>query len=95
MWEKKGRNFKEYIENEKNKGRTVKSIMRAITSINTQVLYAGSFLVLFFMLSAAMYFVLSPGVFVWAGILVVAALVSSVFASRVTTMLKNSQWKYI
>ena len=94
MWDKKGKNFKEFIEDEKNKGKTFKAIMRAITSLNTEVMYAGLFLAPFIVLSVVMYFVLSPSVFVWAGILVVAALVSSVFASRITSMLKNSQWKY-
>ena len=94
MWEKKGKNFKEYIEDEKNKGKTFKAIMRAITSLNTEVMYACLFLAPFIVLSVVLYVALSPTVFIWAGILLVAALVSSVFASRVTSMLKNSQWKY-
>ncbi len=94
MREKKGRNFKEYIEEDKNKGKTIKAIMRTITSLNTSIIYGGSFLALFIILATALFFLLSPSVFVWAGILVVAALVSSVFASRLTNLLKNSQWKY-
>ncbi len=91
---KKGKNFKEFIEDEKNKGKTFKAMMRAITSLNTEVIYACLFLAPFIVLSFVIYFALTPSVFVWAGILVVVALVSSVFASRITSMLKNSQWKY-
>ena len=32
---KKGKNFKEVIEEEKKKGKTVKKIMRTLTSLNT------------------------------------------------------------
>ncbi|MGD6852355.1 MAG: hypothetical protein ACQCN6_09890 [Candidatus Bathyarchaeia archaeon] len=91
---KKGKNFREVIEDEKNKGRTTKRIMHAITSLNASLIYGGSFLLLFFVLASIFYFVLTPSVFLWAGILLVAALVSSLFASRVTNMLKNNQWKY-
>jgi len=91
---KKGKNFKEVIDEEKNKGKTAKKIMRTITSLDTSIIYAGSFLLVFVLLGLTLYFSFSPGVFVWAGILVVAALVSSLFASRITKMLKNSQWKY-
>ncbi len=35
MRAKKGKNFKEVIEEEKNKGKTVKKIMRTLTSLNT------------------------------------------------------------
>lgn len=94
MGTKKGKNFKEFIEDEKNKGKTVKKIMRTITSLNSSVLYGGSFLLVFIVLAVALYFLFVPGVFVWAGILVGAALVSSLLASRITTLLKNSQWKY-
>jgi hypothetical protein len=94
MHTKKGKNFKEVIAEEKNRGKTTKKIMRAITSLRTSVVYAGSFLLFFIALAVAMYFLLAPGVFVWAGILVVAALVSSVLASRITSLLKNNQWKY-
>jgi hypothetical protein len=92
--EKKGKNFKEVIEDEKNKGRTTKRIMRAITSLSTSVLYGGSFLFLFAVLASVFYFALAPSVFVWAVLLVVAALASSLFASRITNVLKKSQWKY-
>jgi hypothetical protein len=94
MREKKGKNFKQYIEEDKKKGQTTKAIMRAITGLNTGLIYGGSFLALFVIIAAALYFALAPGVFVWAGILVVAALVSSLVANRVTNLLKNSQWKY-
>ncbi len=94
MRDKKGRNFKEVIEAEKNKGRATKRIMHAITSLNVSLLYGGSFLFLFVVLASIFYFALSPSVFLWAGVLVVAALVSSLFASRITNMLKNNQWKY-
>ncbi len=94
MGAKKGKNFKEVIEEEKNKGKTAKKVMRIITSLNTSVLYGGSFLLTFIALAVILYVVLLPSVFVWAGLLVVAALVSSLLASRITNMLKNSQWKY-
>jgi hypothetical protein len=94
MLEKKGKNFKEVIEEEKNKGKTAKSIMRAITSLNTSVIYGGTFLAVFVLIDVVLYLLLTPSVFVWAGILVVTALVSSLVASRLTNLLKNSQWKY-
>ncbi len=91
---KKGKNFKEVIEDEKNKGRTTKRIMHAITSLNTSLLYGGSFLLFFGALASIFYFTLLPSVFLWAVLLLVAALVSSLFASRITNLLKNNQWKY-
>ncbi len=94
MREKKGKNFKEFIEDEKNKGKTAKAIMRTITGLNTGVIYGGVFLALFIIIDAALYVLLSPSVFVWAGILVAVALVCSLAANRLTTLLKNSQWKY-
>ncbi len=94
MHNKKGKNFKEFIEEEQNKGKTIKRIMCTITSINTAVMYSGSFLAVFMVFAAVAYFAISPSVFVWAGILLVAAVVSSVLASRITSLLKNSQWKY-
>jgi membrane protein YdbS with pleckstrin-like domain len=94
MGQKKGKNFKQVIEEEKNKGKTTKKIMRIITSLDTSVVYGGSFLLVFIVLNLVVYFSLSPGVFVWAGSLVVTAVASSVLASRITKMLKNNQWKY-
>jgi uncharacterized protein YqhQ len=94
MRTKKGKNFKEIIEEEKNKGRTVKKIMRTLTSISTSLVYGGSFLLFFVILDAVIYYLLAPNVFLWAGILVGTALVSSLFASRITNVLKKSQWKY-
>jgi hypothetical protein len=94
MGAKKGKNFKEVIEEEKNKGKTVKKIMRILTSLNTSVVYGGSFLLAFLTIATVLYFVLAPSVFVWAGLLVAAALVSSLLASRITNMLKRNQWKY-
>ncbi len=94
MHTKKGKNFKEVIEEEKQKGKTTKKIMRTLTSLNGSVVYGGSFLLSFIALAAVLYFLLAPSVFVWAGLLVVAALVSSLFASRLTSLLKKNQWKY-
>jgi len=91
---KKGKNFKEVIDEEKNKGKTVKKIMRIITSLSTSVIYGGSFLLSFITMAAVIYFLFAPTVFVWAGILVVVALVSSLFASRLAGYLRKSQWKY-
>jgi hypothetical protein len=94
MHSKKEKNFKEFIEQEKNKGKTAKTIMRTITSINTAIIYSISFLIIFVVIAAIAYLAISPGVFVWAGILLVAAAISSILASRITSTLKNSQWKY-
>ncbi len=94
MHTKKGKNFKEVIEEEKNKGKTVKKIMRTLTSLNTSIMYGGSFLLAFLTIAAVLYFALAPSVLVWAGLLVAAALVSSLLASRITNMLKRNQWKY-
>ncbi len=91
---KKGKNFKEVIAEEKNKGRFFKKTMKKLTSLNSSVIYGGSFLLFFIALDVVLYVLLSPGVFVWAGLLVAAALVSSVLASRITNLLKKQQWKY-
>ena len=45
-------------------------------------------------MAAVFYFALSPAVFVWAGLLLVAALVSTYLASRFTKMVKKLQWRY-
>jgi len=92
---KKGKNFKEVIAEEKNKGRTFKRVMKTLTSINTSVLYGGSFLLFFIAIDVALYVLLAPSVLVWAGLLVASALVSSILASRITGMLKKQQWKYV
>jgi hypothetical protein len=94
MHTKKGKNFKEVIEEEKNRGKTTKKIMHKITSIDSSVVYAGSFLLLFLVIDIATYVLLAPVIFVWAGILVVSAVVSTIFASRLTKVLKKNQWKY-
>jgi membrane protein YdbS with pleckstrin-like domain len=91
---KKGKHFKEVIEEEKRKGQTKKSIMRAITSLNESILYSVFFLIAFVAISAVFYFALAPSVFIWAGILVAAAVVSTLFASHMASLLKNKQWKY-
>jgi len=94
MKSKKGKNFKQVIEDEKQKGKTKKAIMRAITSLDESVVYSEFFLTPFIAVSAVLYFVFTPSVFVWAGILVLAAVVSTLFAARMASLLKNKQWKY-
>lgn len=91
---KKGKNFKEIIEEEKQKGKTTKHIMRALTSLNTSVVYGGTFLFAFLSIAAVLYLLFVPGVFVWAGALVATALLSSLFAAYITGWLKKRQWKY-
>jgi hypothetical protein len=91
---KKGKNFKEVIAEEKNKGRYFKILMKRLTRIDPSVLYGGSFLLLFVIIDVAVYALFEPTVLVWAVILVASALVSSIFASKVTHMLKKQQWKY-
>jgi hypothetical protein len=94
MRTKKGKNFKEVIEQEKNKGKTRRKVMKIITSINSQIIYGGSFLLMFTALDVLIYYFLSPSVLVWAGILVGTALLSSIMASRLTKHLKKQQWKF-
>jgi len=91
---KKGKNFKELIAEEKNKGKLFKKTMKTLTSVNSSVLYGGSFLLFFVALDVVLYVLLAPGVLLWAGLLVATALVSSVLASRITNLLKKQQWKY-
>jgi len=91
---KKGKNFKEVIAEEKNKGRTFKRFMKRLTSISQSVLYGGTFLLFFIAIDVAFYALVAPTVIVWAVVLVVTALVSSVIASKVTGFLKKQQWKY-
>jgi hypothetical protein len=94
MRSKKGKNFKEVIEDEKKKGRTFKKVMHFLTGINTSLVYGGSFLLFFIPLAAVVYYLFAPGVFVWAGILVGMAIVSSLLASRITKALKKNQWRF-
>jgi hypothetical protein len=94
MNSKKGKNFKEVIEQEKNKGKTFKKIMRILSSIDSSLVYGGSFLFFFVVLDVAIYLLIVPGVFVWAGALVGTALMSSLLASRITNVLKKNQWKF-
>jgi hypothetical protein len=94
MQTKKGKNFKEVIAEEKQKGKTTKKIMHIITSLNVSILYGGSFLACFVALAAVFYVALSPAVFVWAGLLLVAALISTLLASRITKAIKKLQWRY-
>ncbi len=91
---KKGKNFKEVIADEQKKGRTFKLFMKKVTSISQSVIYGGSFLLFFAVIDISLFMLLVPSVFVWAGLLVVSALVSSILASRITKYLKKQQWKY-
>ncbi|XHH09131.1 MAG: hypothetical protein ACFCUE_00490 [Candidatus Bathyarchaeia archaeon] len=94
LFTKKGKNFKDVIAEEKNKGRYFKLVMKRLTSLSPSLLYSGSFLLLFIAVDFAVYALFEPTVIVWAVILVASALVSSVFASKVTHKLKRQQWKY-
>lgn len=94
MREKKGRNFKEVIEQEKTKGKTFKKTMRILSGIDASVVYGGAFLFSFIILDVMIYCLLAPGVFLWAGIFVGTALASSLLASRITNVLKKNQWKF-
>lgn len=91
---KKGKNFKDVIAEEKNKGRYFKLVMKKVTRLNPSVLYGGTFLFFFIVLDVVLYALIAPSVIVWAGVLVVAAVVSSIFASKVTNLFKKQQWKY-
>jgi hypothetical protein len=92
--EKKGKNFKEFIKDEKKKGQTTKKIMHALTSINSDIMYSGSFILVFAPAIILVYSLFSPSVFLWAGVLIGAAVFSSLFANYVTKTLKTKQWKY-
>jgi len=94
MRSKKGKNFKTIILEEKNKGKTSRKIMKIITRIDASILYALSFLLPFTGLATLIYIVLSPDVLIWAAILVVIALTCSIFASRLTKIIKQQQWRY-
>lgn len=91
---KKGKNFKEIIENEKKKGKTSRRIMKQITHIDSSLLYAASFLLPFIALDALLYSLLKPDVFIWVGILVSVAFFCSIFASYLTKTIKKQQWRY-
>jgi membrane protein YdbS with pleckstrin-like domain len=91
---KKGKNFKEIIEDEKKKGKTSRRIMKQITHIDSSLLYALSFLLPFVALDALLYSLFKPDVFIWAGILVGSALFCSIFASYLTKTIKKQQWRY-
>jgi membrane protein YdbS with pleckstrin-like domain len=95
MHAKKSKSFKDVIAEEKNKGKTRRRIMKIITHINSEVMYGGSFLLVFAVFDVVAYFLLSPSVFVWAGILIASAVVASLFAARLTSLLKKRQWKYV
>jgi hypothetical protein len=94
MSSKKGKNFKEVIAEDKQKGKTKKSLMRAITSLSISVLYSGFFLLTFVSIAAVCYFAFVPSVFVWAGVLVLAAAIGTFVALRMTRKLKNIQFRY-
>ncbi len=94
LFTKKGKNFKDVIAEEKNKGKYFKLLMKRLTSLSQSLLYSVSFLMLFIIIDVAVYALLAPAVLVWAGVLVASALVSSIFASKVTNRLKKQQWKY-
>jgi mRNA-degrading endonuclease YafQ of YafQ-DinJ toxin-antitoxin module len=44
MNSKKGKNFKEVIKQEKNKGKAFKKVMYMLSSIDSSLVYGGSFL---------------------------------------------------
>ncbi len=94
MRSKKGRNFKEVIQEEKNKGKTRRKIMKAITRLDSSAMYGLAFLATFVALDAVLYALFAPGVFAWAGILLATAVVSSLVSARVTSRLKKQQWKF-
>jgi membrane protein YdbS with pleckstrin-like domain len=91
---KKGKDFKQFIKDENQKGRTFKKIMKAITGVSQSVMYAFVFLLIFVTVDVVVYVSFLPPVIVWAGILVAVALAASVLSSRVTSLLKRQQWKY-
>jgi uncharacterized membrane protein YfcA len=94
MLSKKGKNFKEVIAEDQKKGKTKKAIMRTITGLSVSVLYSLFFLLSFVSIAAVCYFALAPTVFIWAGILVAAAVIGTLVASRMTKRLKNIQFRY-
>ncbi len=68
--------------------------MRVLTRLNEEVVYGGVFLFFFVILDVAVYVLWAPDVFVWAGLLIVTALVSSLLAARISSVLKRNQWKF-
>ncbi len=91
---KKGKNFKEIIIQEKNKGKTFKRTMKVLTGIDSSVLYGGSFLLTFVALDALAYYLLSPSVLSWTALLMGTAFLSSIAASKIANRLKKQQWRY-
>ena len=94
MREKKGKNFKEVIEEQKRKGGIREAFMRLITGIDTSILYSFSFLLVFVPLDVLIYWFLVPDVLFWALSLIGSAAVGSILASRVTKIVKKQQWRY-
>ncbi len=94
MPRKTGKNFKDVIREQENKGKTRKAIMKVLTGLDTSLMYAGIFLLSFVSLDVLLFYLLVPSVYVWAGLLIGTAAVSSILASRLTKRLKNMQWKY-
>jgi hypothetical protein len=92
---KKGKNFKDVMFEEKNKGRITKRIMQTLVRINSSVIYACTFLLLFALIDVVCYFLLSPDVYVWAGILLFSAVVCSILSSRLTSALSKQRMRYI
>jgi hypothetical protein len=91
---KKGKNFKDFIADEKKKGQAFKKVMHIVTSINSDAMYSGSFLLVFLPVIVIAYLLFNPSAFLWAGVLIGAALFASLFANYVTKTLKRKQWKY-
>jgi Kef-type K+ transport system membrane component KefB len=94
MREKKGKDFKEVIRDEKRQGGVREEALKKITSVNASFLYGLCFLVTFASLDALMYWLLTPGVLLWLIILVASAAVGLFFASRLTRLVKKRQWRY-
>jgi predicted tellurium resistance membrane protein TerC len=91
---KKGKNFKEVIAEEKNKGKNFKRFMKQLTSLSQSVLYGGTFLLFFIAIDLVLYALFAPTVYIWAVVLVVVALISSILASKISHKIKTQQWKY-
>jgi uncharacterized membrane protein YfcA len=95
LMREKNRNFKDIIkEQKKQKSRLPEAVMRRITSINTSILYGSAFLIVFLTFDVIIYWLLTPDILVWTIILIVSALLGSIFASRLTKNLKKKQLRY-
>jgi positive regulator of sigma E activity len=68
--------------------------MKILSSIDSSIIYCLSFLFMFAGLCVLFYYLFAPTVFVWAGVVVGMAVISSVFASFLTKRLKKHQWQY-